>query len=252
MTDRRDGRARAVELVCAWAGIVGLVGALAGMLLARMLPIAPAPTDSAAEVVDYYTSNLHSIRLGLAILSVAVCSIGPLIALTTVKMLRMGLGGSPILPILQAVTGAVTYVMLMVPMIVLNVAAFRPGRDPEITQALHDLGWLLFLTPVAPFVIQNLAIAAAILSDDRPIPVLPRWLGYFNIWVGLLFLPALGAYFLKDGPLAWNGVLVFYLATVVYGAWMVAMALELRKSVLRHHDSPADEVVALPEPAGAR
>src|SRR4051794_14776875 len=237
MTERRDGRARAVELVCAWAGIVGLTGAMVGMLLARMLPVPPAPSDSAAEVADYYASHLHSIRLGLAVLSVSMCLIGPLIALVTVKMLRMGLGGSPILPILQAITGVVTWVMLMVPMIILNVAAFRPGRDLDTTQALNDLGWILFLTPVGPFVIQNLVIAAAVLLDDRPVPVLPRWVGYFNIWVGLLFLPALGAYFFKDGLLAWDGMLVFYLATVVYGAWMVVMAWELRKSVLRHHAS---------------
>lgn len=238
-TDDAAGRAgtkgRAVELTCAWAGIVGLVVALVGMVLARILPIPPGPDLSVEEVVDYYTDDLGSVRAGLLLVSVAVCVIGPLVALVTVHILRMHLGRSPVLPILQAVTGAVTWVMLMVPMIILNVAAFRPERDPDTTQALHDLGWILFITPVGPFLLQNLVIAAAVLTDGRPTPVLPRWVGYFNIWVGLLFLPALAAYFFKDGLFAWDGLLVFYLAVFVYGTWMAVMSFVLRQSVLREY-----------------
>ncbi|MGQ0466594.1 MAG: hypothetical protein ACT4QG_14875 [Sporichthyaceae bacterium] len=227
-------RGRGAELACAWAGVAGLVVALTGMVLARILPGPMHASDSADEVVRYYSENLTSIRAGFALTSVAVVVVATICALLTVHMLRMSLG-SPILPVLQAMLGAVTVVLLTVPLIVLNVAAFRPERDPATTLALHDLGFVLFFTPVAPFVLQNLVIAAAVLSDARPEPVLPRWLGYLNLWVAILFLPALGAYFFKTGPLAWSGILVFYLAIVVYGTWMAVMSLVLRTATLKHY-----------------
>ena len=45
-------------------------------------------------------------------------------------------------------------------------AAFRPERNPEITQALVDLGWLLFITPIAPFIVQYVTLAIAIFADN--------------------------------------------------------------------------------------
>lgn len=163
--------------------------------------------------------------------SVGVSLIGPLVALITIQMLRMERDRPPTLAILQAVSGSVTWVMLMVPMIILNVAAFRPDRSPELTQLLTDLAWLLFLTPVAPFLIQNFAIGAAVLGDHSAAPVFPRWVGYANFWTGLLFVPALLAFFFKSGPFAWHGIFVFYLGTVVYGTWVLVMSTVLLRAV---------------------
>jgi hypothetical protein len=232
-TSRSTGRL--AELGCAWSGLVGLAVALAGFVLARFLPLPPKANDTPTEVVHYYVQHLTSIRVGLMLASLGVCLVGPLLALITLQMWRIARGGSPVLAILAAITGAVTWVMLLVPMIVLEVAAFRPGRNPETTQALHDLGWILFLTPVGPFALQGLVIAAAILTDDREEPLLPRWLGYLNIWVALSFVPALLAYFFKSGPFAWHGVFVFYFGVVFYGLWMLIMSVQLRASVLRWH-----------------
>jgi hypothetical protein len=228
-------RGRTIELVCAWCGLAGLVVSLAGFTLARFLPVPPKANDSAAEVVRYYTQHLTSIRLGLMIASLGVCLIAPVLALITLQMWRASPGSSPVLAILQAITGAVTWLLLVVPMIILEAAAFRPERSPDTTQALHDLGWLLFLTPVGPFSLQGAIIAAGVLSDDHPDPLLPRWLGYLNLWVAISFVPALVAYFLKSGPFAWHGIFVFYFGTVFYGLWVLVTSLQMRRSVLRHY-----------------
>jgi hypothetical protein len=228
-------RGRTTELICAWCGVVGLVVALAGFTLARFLPLPPRAHDTSAQVVHYYTHHLTSIRVGLMLAGLGVCLIGPVLALITLQMWRMAQGTSPVLAILQAITGAVTWLLLVVPMIVLEVAAFRPERNPDTTQALHDLGWLLFLTPVGPFSLQGVIIAAGILSADRRDRLLPRWLGYLNIWVAASFVPALMAYFFKTGPFAWHGIFVFWFGVVFYGLWLLAMSLELRTSVVRHY-----------------
>jgi hypothetical protein len=90
-------------------------------------------------------------------------------------------------------------------MLIMAIAGFRPDRDPEITVMLNDLSWLLFITPIAPFIIQNLAIAAAALRGDGS--VLPRWLGYLNCWIGFTFSFDVLAYAFHSGPFAWNGFL---------------------------------------------
>lgn len=223
---------RQVQLVCAWCGVALVVLGLGGMVIAGILPVPPAANDTAAATVEFYTRNPNLVRLGLMITSAGVSLIGPLVALITVQMLRMEQGRPPILTILQAICGAVTWIMLLVPFIIMNVAAFRPERSPELTQALTDLSWILFVTPVAPFLIQNFAIGAAVLGDPAARPVLPRWVGYANFWAGLLFVPAWLAYFFKSGPFAWHGIFVFYLGTAVYGAWVLLMSLTLRRAVL--------------------
>jgi hypothetical protein len=197
-----------------------------------VLPFPPAANDTPAETVEFYAHNPNLVRFGLMLTSIGVSLIGPLTALITVQMLRMEHGRPPLLSILQAICGAVTWVMLLVPFILMNVAAFRPERSPELTQTLTDLSWILFLTPVAPFLIQNFSIGAAILADPAPTPVLPRWVGYANFWTGLLFVPAWLAYFFKSGPFAWQGIFVFYLGTVVYGTWALVMSWTLRRAVL--------------------
>jgi hypothetical protein len=224
---------RQVQLACAWSGIALLVIALGGMSLAGILPVPPAAYETPAQVVAFYTAHPVRIRIGLTLACVGVSLIGPLTALITLQMLRMERHRPPILSILQAICAAVTWVMLLVPFIVLNVATFRPDRNPEITQALTDLGFLLFLTPVGPFLIQNFAIGGAVLSDRASPPVMSRWVGYANFLVGLLFVPALLAVFFKTGPFAWHGVFVFYIGVVVYGAWVLLMSLTTRAAI--HH-----------------
>jgi hypothetical protein len=221
-----------IQLVCVWCGPALVVLGLLGMALAGIFPVPPAADGTTAETVAAYAEHPNLVRAGLILATSALSLIGPLVAVITTWMLRMERGRPPTLSILQTVAGAVTWIMLMVPLIVMNVAAFRPERSPELTQTLTDLAWILFLTPVAPFLIQNVAIGAAVLSDPSPRPSVPRWVGYANFWVGLSFVPSLLAYFFKSGPFAWHGVFVFYLTFAAYSFWVLMMSWALRRAVL--------------------
>lgn len=224
---------RRIQLVCAWCGPAAMLLGLAGFLMAGILPSPPAADATLAATVAEYAEHPVLVRLGLALASFALSLVGPLIALITIGMVRMERGRQPTLSILQAVAGAVTWIMLIVPIMMMNVAAFRPERSAELTQTLTDLAWILFLTPAAPFLIQNFAIGTAVLCDPRPEPLLPRWIAYANFWVGLAFLPALLAYFFKSGPFAWQGIFVFYLTVGAYIAWVLLMSWALRRAILQ-------------------
>jgi hypothetical protein len=113
----------------------------------------------------------------------------------------------------------------------MTVIAFRPDRSAELSVTLNDIAWLVFITPIAPFIIQNIAIGIAILRDEGRL--LPRWVAYLNFWIAASFVPDPLAYFFHSGPFAWNGILVFWLALTTYAVFLVGMGLVLRGAALR-------------------
>ncbi len=68
----------------------------------------------------------------------------------------------------------------------------------------------------------------AIMSVQHEQPIFPRWVGYFNIWVAVLFIPGGLLTFFKTGPVAWNGLLAFWMPVVVFFAWYIVMFFVLR------------------------
>src|SRR5436190_123684 len=119
--------------------------------------------------------------------------------------------------------------LLLASMIILLVATFRPDRSPEITQTLNDLGWITLFITVPAFSTQALVIGIATLRNNPPVQVYPRWVGYVNIWVAILFLPALLIPFFKTGAVSWQGALVYWLAFIVFFIWILVLAWAIRR-----------------------
>lgn len=219
---------RQILITCGWCGPLTVAIAFVGWLLAGVLPIPLGPAHSAEQVAAFYSAGAR-VPLGLAIASIGVCSVIPLIAGITFIMRRSG-PGAPLLSLIQLVSGTVTAVCLLFPILIMAVAGFRPDRAPELTILLNDLAWLMFITPIAPFIIQNLAIAIASLAGEGPL--LPRWVGYLNLWVGFSFSFDILAYAFHSGPFAWNGLLIFWLALTTYSIWLLVMGMHVRRLAL--------------------
>ena len=64
----------------------------------------------------------------------------------------------------------------------------------------------------------------------------PSWVGYTNFWVGLGLIPATLIPFFHTGPLAWNGLLGFYVPASVFVIWYGVMFTALRKVAARLAD----------------
>jgi hypothetical protein len=138
---------------------------------------------------------------------------------------------SHFLSLTQVAAGVMSAMTFFLPALIWAAAAFRPQRSPEITQALVDMGWLLFITPIAPFILQYLVLAIAVFIDKRAQPIFPRWAAYLQLWVCVTFLPALAAYFFKRGPLAWNGLFVWWIPLSAFTLWFVAMIVLAHRAV---------------------
>jgi hypothetical protein len=234
---------KCIQLICAWCGPATVIVALTGWLIAGVLPIPLGPSSTTSEVVDFYHNTVR-VPAGLLISFFGLCLAFPLFALISVFMIRME-GRSPLLSLIQLITAAITGVFLTMPILLMAVLSFRPDRSPELTVTLNDIAWLLFITPIAPFMIQNFAIGTAILTDRRGL--LPRWAGYLNFWVALAFVPDVLAFFFHSGPFSWRGIFVFWLALAAYSAFLIGMGVVLHIAV-RNDTTPVPEADAVTAP----
>jgi len=218
------------QKICAWSGYAAiLLFGLAFWPTSKWIPV-PGPGLNALEVAALYQHNANGIRFGMLLMTIAGALVAPFVAVISIQMKRIE-GASPILTYAQLSVGSVGALFFIAPALIFGAAAYRPDRAPELTQLLNDLGWFFMVMPVGPAFVQNLTIAFAILGDKSRTPVFPRWLGFFNIWVGLFILPGGLMTFFKSGAFAWSGLLSFYVAGTVFGIWFQVMVFMLLKAI---------------------
>jgi hypothetical protein len=111
-----------------------------------------------------------------------------------------------------------------------TVMAFR-AENALIVQVFNDFGFFLFLYTWPPFAIFMWVIAIAILRDVNPTPTFPRWVAYYNVYAGIGMAPASLMGLFKTGPLAYNGLLAFWLVAIDFFLWMVVMSVVMMKVI---------------------
>jgi hypothetical protein len=189
-----------------------------------------APLMTGPEVAGVYAQGTGTIRFGVLLAMTGAALMLPFSAVIAVQIRRIE-GELPVLSLTELACGAVTTIMLLLPTVLWTAAAFRPERSPELIMLYNDLAWLVLLMTFAPFLIQFVCIALAVLSDKRAEPLFARWVGYFNIWVGVLAIPGGLITFFKTGPFAWNGLLAFWVPVAVFLLWFVVMFIALLKAI---------------------
>lgn len=190
-----------------------------------------APSTGADGIAALFRQRSVPIRVGMVLMSMGTVFYLPW-TMTLAGLIKEIEGRSFFLSGTQLAAGVVSAMTFFLPAFLWTTAAFRPERNPEITQALVDLGWILFITPIAPFILQYVILAVAIFADKRPRPAYPRWAAYLQIFVSVSFMPALLAFFLKTGPFAWNGLLVWWFPFATFTVWFFTMIVLTRRAVL--------------------
>ena len=218
------------QLLLIWSGPLLVAMTMVGMIaLARFVP-ATDPMADAQTIQAFYLNNLLGVRLGMVICLIAFSLLVPFgvgIALQTRRIESI-----PAMSWLQVAAIAVCAFEGIMAVLLWLAAAFRPGEvSAEITLTLHDLGWLTFLIDIPIFSIWLAAVGIAVLRDRKSPPLLPRWLGYFTLWVAVLLFPALCIEFLKSGPFAYNGLLALYLPFVAIFLWMIVIVPSLLRAL---------------------
>ena len=216
--------------LCAWTGPVAVLLSLLGMVIIGGYVPATNPAASGAEIARWYTENLGSARLGMIVSMIGFTLFIPFGI--GIAMLTRRIEPTPVMTYIQIASVAVSALEGVIATCIWLTAAFRPYEiAPDITRALHDLGWIAFLVDVPPFSVWMVAIGFAILRDRGTVPLFPRWLGFFNFWVAILILPALLLPFFKSGPFAYNGILALYLPFGAFFIWMVVMTFGMMRAI---------------------
>lgn len=217
---------------CNWSGAAFVLFWLVGFVFFAQVVPPPSPNDTADQIADFYRAHTGGIRFGLLL----TLFISPLYASWSAgiaaQMKRMS-GVHPVLADLQLLMGGLTVLVFMIPALFLEAAAFRPDRSAEIIQALNDIPWMMFIGMGATAILQPAVIAVAVLMDQSAEPILPRWVGYLNVWTVILFLPGPLCVFFKTGPLAWDGIFTWWIPFIVFALWMVVMLFVIRAAINR-------------------
>jgi hypothetical protein len=171
-----------------------------------------------------YRDHADRIRIGLLMGLLAICFILPWAGALSWQLNRIEGRATP-LSYAQLGAAVLAPVAFILPMMCWLIASYRPDtRSVEITTTLHEAGWLLFVMVVFSGPPWLLSIAVAILQDRRERPLFPRWSACFTIWAELLFVPGCLAVFFKSGPLAWNGLFVFWMPFGAFTLWLLVMS----------------------------
>jgi hypothetical protein len=233
------------QLVSLWmAAVFGVILLAAFLLFPGFFP--PMPPDmTAGQVAAFYARHQAMIRLSMVTVNFCGIMLMPFFMVIVYQMKRMA---TPTQVLAYACLSAVVSGATLIALADLFwlVAAFRPDRDPQVTQLLNDLAWITFTVPVGMIIAQMVTLALAIRLDDQPRPVFPRWVAAFNIAIAVAVAPSAFAAVFHTGPLAWNGAVSFWLRVCAYVLYVAVMFAVVRASVRRQHQQERDQAEGTP------
>jgi hypothetical protein len=209
------------ERIFILSGQGGLLLVFVGIVLARWVA-PPRPSETPTQIARMFQTHTDAIRLGIVLALFGAALLGPFVAMLSMHLQRID-GASPASAYCQMTLGGLLILELIIPIMVLAAAAFRPNRPAAEIQLLDDLGWLMAVAVVSTAVVELLVIGAAIMQDRHPDPVFPRWSGVLNLVCAILLIPGALSIYFTGGPFSWDGALAYWLPLVVFGLWIGSM-----------------------------
>ena len=214
---------KTTQMICANSAllVVVLVGAGWFFIPGWLPPVDPALNAEAIQAlfVEYRTR----IRIGMSLCALGMVFFLPFCAAVSGQMRRIEGQGDPLLARTQSLGAACSTMVAVFASYIILAAAYRHDMSSNSIQLFHDFGWFLIVAAYPPVLIQTLSVGVCILSDKSDKKIFPRWLGFANFWISVLFLPAALVPFLYDGPFAWDGILAFYIPVSCFFLWIVLM-----------------------------
>jgi len=191
-----------------------------------------SPTMSADAVAAFYRDETARIRYSMILFNWFGVGLVPTVILVAMQVRRMA-HRTPIMSYCLISCAGGPPCLFLIANLFWLLGSFRPERSPELTQLLNDLAWVTF-TVLVPFLIaQCLLLALAIYWDRQEQPVFKMWVAHFNVLVAVALAPAAFTALTFTGPLAWDGLLSFWVKNIAIFVWIVVMGVVLGQTILR-------------------
>jgi len=190
--------------------------------IAGWLPL-PKPGLGADQIAALFQQDQTAIRIGISMIAGCTVLFWPFAVAISHQMQRIE-GPSHPLADVQRTCATGTVIAVLLPAYLWLAMAFRPEQTPPVVlQLANDFAFFCFVGMWAPATLQAVVIGFCILSAPEDQQVYPRWLGYMNLWLAVLFLPGVTVPFFKAGPFAWNGLITFWVVATAFWVWLMVM-----------------------------
>jgi len=210
------------HLLCAHSALVFAVLLGLGIFgIAGWMPLID-PGMGAADLATEFHEHRWRIRLGMSVLAFSAVFWWTMSAAIAMQMKRIE-GASHPLTYVQMAASCGTVLIILLAAYFWLIAAYREETAPATVQVLSDFAWITFVGFYPPGFIQNVSIGWCILTDRNEAKVYPRWVGFANIWLAILFLPGALIPFFHGGPFSWNGIIGFWLVAFAFFGWILMM-----------------------------
>jgi hypothetical protein len=230
MTDQVDTR---FWRFCLWMGplFVAVFYYCWGVLGHNFPPFSPeAP---ASEVAGWFRDNRNDVRLGMVVAMTFAPAYG-VWGYAVAKVLEQVVGANHLMVQLARVGAAWTTITVLVPSSFWLTAAYRPDALPDwMIQMLYDMAWLLIDLAYAVTSVQLFALGVGFLLDKRAVPLVPKWLAWYGIWVGFMFAVECLMPFFFSGAFARHGGLNFWIEFLIWMVWVPVLTGYALKAVKR-------------------
>lgn len=192
-----------------------------------------SPDAPAAEIAAYFREHRNDIRLGMVIAMTFAPAYG-IWGYALAKLLAQVVPENSILVQLARVGAAWTTITILVPSSFWLTAAYRPDALPDwMIQMLYDMAWLLIDLAYAVTSVQLVALGVGFLHDKRAVPLVPKWLAWYGIWVGFMFVAECLMPFFFSGAFARDGILNFWIEFLIWMVWLPVLTFYGLRAVTR-------------------
>ncbi|HUO48362.1 MAG TPA: hypothetical protein VMU09_05970 [Acidimicrobiales bacterium] len=219
------------ELWLAWYATVAFYSlyAVVFFLVTRTQPPGK-PWYTPEQVAGWFAGRHTGLLVGFALIFVLGGLSATALALITYSIRRMSVSRAFAYSylILYAIAAVPGFLFICVAM---TVGTMRPGRDPAVLRWLYDLGFLSFSGTMGVFLLGSLIWMTAILLDRNG--VFPKWFAYLNLCNALTEVVVAPSWLFRDGVLAWNGTIAWWINVVVFGIYTGTFIHLLRQVILR-------------------
>jgi hypothetical protein len=201
------------------------------------------PDLPASTIANWFRSDANIIRTGMVVAMTAAplyCVWG----LGIGRVMTRAVGKDSLLIDLQVWGAGMTVIPVLVSTSFWLAGAYRPDGLPDnVLQMLYDMAWLLIDLAYFTTSIQLFAVGAAFLKDRRQRPLVPKFLSWYGIWVGFMFIAECLMPFFKIGAFARDGMLNFWIEFLIWFVWCPTLTVYLFKAITRIEQEEAAVVV---------
>jgi hypothetical protein len=197
--------------VCIWGGpILFALEIIFWGILGHNIPPYAANLD-AQSIAHHFLQHTNQVRVGM-IVTITISPLYFVWGLGLTKVMEAVERDNNVLSTAQLWGAGFSMLIILFSCWIWLAAAFRPeALEPNILQLLFDTGWLLFDISFSVTSMQAIAFGVCFLNDNRRISLIPKWVSWYSIWLGVMQVLYMLMPFFRAGPFSRSGIINFWI-----------------------------------------